>query len=1691
MQRFLELFTMPSCRLFYLFFASPSLLLSLPLQHQLIHGSATIEESLDRLTITASDKTILHWQDFSVGENETARFILPNSQSSILNRVIDAYPSRLLGKLEANGRVLLINPNGVLVGLNAQINTASFIASSLDILDSAFLDGNELAFTGRSAESIINLGKIDSSEGEVFLIGRHVENQGMIQAEGEVGIIAASAVILKPKDLPGISIRVNQEIDPNENFFAYAFHHNEASEDRPSFAVLSGEIHASGERVVILGDDVLLQDHAKIDVSADFGGGTVLIGGDFQGKNPNISNALVVKTWPEATIDASARMDGDGGRVVLWADEANYFYGKISSEGGAEGGNGGFVEISSPGGFDFGGLVSTLAPNGQTGMLILDPVNVTISGGATDPTVALGNPTIFNMPPATVIINGAGLAAALALSNVTIDTTNPNIIPPIPGSFGDISFITVPFAWAAAPVGGSTLTLIANRNITNTAAAPINNSTTNGNIVMTAGATNAAGLITLSGAVNYSNAASIGFLTLSAPGNITTALTGDITHAGTSGNITITTTGAGNIAIGGNIDITNAAATNNITLNAAGTGNVTTTEPINHAGTSGNIAMTSAAGSVTISDTVIMSNAATNGAFTLNAPLGNITTNAAGDFTHAGPSGNTTITAGGSIALSGDITYSNAAATASLSFTSGNGMTIAGLITTSTTGTLLFTDLSAALMTFRANVQNANSGPVIVNRSTAVGGPAGAILIGNFANASVGSQNGATTINAPNAAVTLQAASSAQVGFFSGAAVVASGPINVTCNTLTINSSGSATAAQIGHGRCSSLIVANSSTTAAATITVIATNNITLDAAASNKCLPTIGHGARFYDGTAAGSNLAGNISVVSLNGSITLTQLSGINSNTRIGHGYFGNAVGGLIFPTIAGNITVSAPRGAVSLLSNGVNISNCVFIGHGSSEPSFGASLINGDILVECLGNLILDSINAGGTPPTASIGSLYGPGAPNVNQNIRVVAGGSILMQSVRFTQIGCSFQTVGGSIYTGDIEVVAGGNITMNTTDGTILIGVNLNGGIPGQSLSNVSVAAGGNIAINVLGPAAGGFGFIQGGGNVAVSAGGNITLTAGILPSTGGNIRIGTDHLNGGTADVRIFAGGDILANNSVSGTTNLGFAELNSPPYNVQIRASGDIQMSNGIGGAQSTTTGSIFIEADSLFQIGEFWTYTGTNITSICELPLGLPISNFPVILPATSFTNSTFPNILTPLAPDGLGAFRVLTVPNAVNMRNNIILQSTTGDITVNSACSRVDGTAQALTVGVAAGANIPGVNNVNIITTNGNLTIAGSICENAFHDVTINSVLNPWTSDTAIPTGLKGNILIRACDSISVLDDVVSSGPIGALGSITMIADNNLDGTGNLEIGDDMGISPTISTIDGSITLSAGLKDLSTCSVPAICTRTNGSTANINHRTDSLVTCLGTGTIVETASGSINMTTADIITQSGSIHLLAGVNINIGSTIQNLVASGEIILVANRDINLTNAAALIDSPNAVTLVVDNAFPNPFLAGLGKITTAANSHINGVPLQIFTSQQAYNSIGGFLTSGNLTFSDGKLFENTFLEQWCTYFGCPFQRAGLGIPYTIFYKNCLQQAMNQAQIITLQFLVDLHPYNEYPGWIEEFFVSRDGVSWTPTDRYVMGFKDPYMLRRRMLHGFNLPKYWTNVMSEGRFPDIQ
>lgn len=180
-----------------------------PMGGNVVAGSANISQSGPTTTVhQSSNRSVINWQQFSIGAGETTRFVLPSSSAAVLNRVTGNNPSAILGTLQSNGNVYLINPNGILVGAGAQINVGSFTASTLNVSNDEFMKGGALNFFGNSKASVENYGSITATSGNIFLIGAHVANGGLLSAaNGTVGLIAGQDVRLVDSMNPAIEVR--------------------------------------------------------------------------------------------------------------------------------------------------------------------------------------------------------------------------------------------------------------------------------------------------------------------------------------------------------------------------------------------------------------------------------------------------------------------------------------------------------------------------------------------------------------------------------------------------------------------------------------------------------------------------------------------------------------------------------------------------------------------------------------------------------------------------------------------------------------------------------------------------------------------------------------------------------------------------------------------------------------------------------------------------------------------------------------------------------------------------------------------------------------------------------------------------------------------------------------------------------------------------------------------------------------------------------------------------------------------------------------------------------------------------------------------------------------------------------------------------------------------------------------------
>jgi hypothetical protein len=250
--------------------------------------------------------------------------------------------------------------------------------------------------------------------------------------------------------------------------------------------IVSGILDASnlaggktGGTIQMLGNKVGLFDSARINASGEAGGGSVLIGGNYQGQGI-LPKALATYVAPGVTMNADAVNSGNGGQIVVWANESTRAYGTLSARGGEQFGNGGLIETSSLTFLDVSGIrVDATARKGLSGTWLLDPRNIIIQNiAASNGTFSGTNPNVFTPGGDNAVVSTQDIESQLnSGTNVTITT----------GSTGNQEGnITVADSITKTTGGAATLTLLAANNITFNSGVEITSNRDALNLILTA-----------------------------------------------------------------------------------------------------------------------------------------------------------------------------------------------------------------------------------------------------------------------------------------------------------------------------------------------------------------------------------------------------------------------------------------------------------------------------------------------------------------------------------------------------------------------------------------------------------------------------------------------------------------------------------------------------------------------------------------------------------------------------------------------------------------------------------------------------------------------------------------------------------------------------------------------------------------------------------------------------------------------------------------------------------------------------------------------------------------------------------------------------------------------------------------------------------------------------------------------------
>jgi filamentous hemagglutinin family protein len=329
---------------------------------KVVSGSGSIRSGVGRVDIHQLSKSAtLTWDSFDIAPGEITQFHQPGSDAVAINRIFSGDASQILGSLQANGHVYLINPHGILFGREAQVNVHALIATTtFDGTDLAGGGGFDVSAQAVPGAAVVNKGTITSGAGGfVYLIAPFARNGGdgvITSPEGQVMIEAGATVLLSDRP-DGRGFAVEYSAPPGGE----AVNLGRIVADG-GFARLRGEIVRQGGLVqanAVREKDGVIELVAESELTLGAGSVTRAAGGTEAG-----SHAGTIDAWS----DGSARVE-EGAVVDVSASAA--------------GGDGGFAEVSARDTVEIAGSFAAGAgAGGEKGEVLFDPEDIVI-GGAT------------------------------------------------------------------------------------------------------------------------------------------------------------------------------------------------------------------------------------------------------------------------------------------------------------------------------------------------------------------------------------------------------------------------------------------------------------------------------------------------------------------------------------------------------------------------------------------------------------------------------------------------------------------------------------------------------------------------------------------------------------------------------------------------------------------------------------------------------------------------------------------------------------------------------------------------------------------------------------------------------------------------------------------------------------------------------------------------------------------------------------------------------------------------------------------------------------------------------------------------------------------------------------------------------------------------------------------------------------
>jgi filamentous hemagglutinin family protein len=1422
-----------------------------------ISGEGTSTTRIDQF----SERAVIDWRSFGLGAADQVIFQQPSTQSAILNRVTGEQVSMILGRLDANGQVLLINPNGIVFGGAAQVNVGSLIATTSNVNNANFMSGR-LVFDqpGRLGAGVLNAGAITARDGGlVALVAPHVRNDGVIVAR--LGKIALGAADTFTVDLYGDALinlalsdahagqlrQVNGEpvasLVTNTGRIEMAGGQAVLMTARTAKNVLDNLINTSGAiradsavqqggrilllaeggsvnvggvlsaqgttggAIQVLGAQVHLSSDAALDASGTARGGTVHVGGAWQGQGDTY-RAAQTTVDAGATLKANATAQGDGGELVVWSDGRTDFAGRVEARGGALGGDGGRMEVSGKGTLVFRGQADASASAGQGGSLLLDPAFLDI-----------------------------GTDEASVITRVLRTGTSTSLQADV-----DINVNSAIFGGDRTAGGGLTMTAGNNINI-------------NDFVVTNDGAVN---LFASQGTVNFAPGKAVfagsAPITVSAGGDLRTGFLftgGSMSIASLTGSVVVDSiidghTGPVSIRAAGDVDIdqpiVNLAAGSDALAVTAGS-DINVNAPVDgRGGAEGGAITMTASGNLNVNEAVVTN----NGSLSLAATHGAVKV-ASGTPMLAG-------TGAMSISALGDIATGPVSAGSLLVASTAGSVAVDGLIDAATGDARLTAGLDVNINRTIVNGRSGGDLRVSAGRDVNVnalvdgrGGAAGGTVTMAAArhlnvNQSIVTNNGAVDLTATSGAarvaedkglfagrapIAMRSAGDLTTGAISGGSLSATS----TAGSVLINGviDGNTGRVDLRAGRDVRIDQPVLNLRTGSPLNVTAGRDVLVNAQINGRGGATGGAAT-----LTASRNVAINSAVVTNNGAIDITARGGS--------------------ATMAPGTVLSSGNGAIDLTARS-DITTRGISGGSLSATSTGGSVTIGGVIDGNTGRVDLDARRD-----------------VNINQPVLNTRTGSPLNVSAGDDiNVNARIDGTGGA-RGGTVDLDAGDNVKLNvsitTNDANIRVAAE-NGAATFAPTAGL-FAGTGSILVDSFGPVTAGP--LSGGAMSIVSRGGSIVVGAPVS-GTGGAITFGAagqvdvDHsiTNPGAASpLTITAGTDINVN------AQIGRSEVGVASGAVVLTAEHDVTLNDSV----VTEDGSISVTAQD-----------GTVTTAVDE---GL-------FAGSGSVTVESGQTLSTP----------------TVGTAGAVILRSTAGSVNVDTPISGETG---AVTIAAAADVNV----NQGIANPRSDAPLSIT----AGNDINVNASVDGRDN---VLTGPSGAVTMTAGNDIDLNQDIVTNnGPIALMatsGTLTTAATKGLfGGSGAISVTTGGTLNTGITSTTGALNLTStnGGVNVNTAiaDTTGAVTISAATTVNIN---DTITNLKSGSNLAVTAGADINV----LAQVDGRAGVSAGGTVTM--TAANDITLADTIATNNGAVSLTATNGALTLPVGVESYSDGGTPAP----------------------------------------------------------------------------------------------------------------------------------------------------------------------